>query len=259
MSAAQVNFTWSNVDIHAAKLVKLILQDASAIFAIMPSIARIAGVFAALVALIAIVVPLLKKEPQLRQYVSGRNNTVLFLTTEHHGCSNVHLATAQALLEQHPDIEIHWGSFERLANKFPRLSSLAKRRQPDAKDIVFHTLKGVDYVGAVTKGGLGGFDENGTAAVVSHPGVAGIKQLVENLQHFIAPWEAEEHFDIYRACGELIDEIDPAVVVLDTIFGPAIEATRSRDRLHAFITPNMVIDNFIGEQPWGGMLWKYPG
>jgi hypothetical protein len=56
----------------------------------------------------------------------------------------------------------------------------------------------------------------------------------------------------------VIDKVDPAVVVLDTVFIPAIEATREKNRQYAVITPNQVIDNFITVQPYGSMFWKYP-
>lgn len=38
--------------------------------------------------------------------VLGKNNTVLFLTTDHYGYCNVHLATAFALLQNQPHIAV---------------------------------------------------------------------------------------------------------------------------------------------------------
>ena len=192
-------------------------------------------------------------------YITGRNNTALFLVAEHHGLSNVHLATAQSLLEHYPEIEVQFASFPKLARKFPRLSALAQKKQPAAKDIVFHRLTGgQSYVDAVTAGSLGDYDEDGLSNVIAAPGLPGIKKLAADLQHVVSPWVKEEHLALHNEIAALIDEVDPAVVVLDTIFGPAIEATRGRNRTHAFITPNTLIDNFVAEQPYGQMFWKYP-
>jgi hypothetical protein len=186
-----------------------------------------------LIALVGILISLkqqLKTAPEPREYVRGRNNTALFIVNEHPGLSNVHVATTQSLLQSHSDIEIHFASFKKLNNTLTRVSSFAKRHEPSAKDVIFHSLGGVSYL----------------SAMESYP------------QIFLDPWQEEDHLAHFRQLSDLIEEIDPAVVVLDTIFFPAIEATRAKNRLHAFITPNIVIDNFPGEQPWLGMLWKYP-
>lgn len=78
------------------------------------------------------------------------------------------------------------------------------------------------------------------------------------MQIALDPWNQEDHLALFRHISKLIEDVDPAVVVLDTMFSPAIEATRAANRLHAFITPNMLVDNFPDKQPWLGMLWKYP-
>lgn len=192
-------------------------------------------------------------------YITGRNNTALFLVAEHHGLSNVHLATAQSLLERYPDIEVQFASFPKLARKFPRLSALAQKKQPLARDIAFHGLtRGRSYVDALLDGMLGGYDDEGLSNMVYPPGLPGIEVLATGLQQILSPWPAEEHLALHDEIAALIDELDPAVVVLDTIFGPAIEATRGRNRTHAFITPNTLIDNFLADQPYGQMFWKYP-
>ncbi|KAK7951071.1 2-hydroxyacylsphingosine 1-beta-galactosyltransferase [Apiospora aurea] len=78
------------------------------------------------------------------------------------------------------------------------------------------------------------------------------------MQRFVSPWSGGEHLNIYNQVKSIIDELNPAVVVLDTALRPALNATRDKNRLHAFITPNTLIDNFPAEQPWAKMLWKYP-
>jgi hypothetical protein len=216
----------------------------------------------ALIALVGILIALqqqLKPTPEPREYVRGRNNTILFIVNEHPGLSNVHVATAQSLLQSHSDIEVHFASFKKLNNTLARVSSFAKRHEPSsAKDIIFHPLDGVSYLSAFDSYPHIGYDEDGKTGAISKPGMEGIKRIAGDMQIYLDPWQEEDHLAHFRQLSDLIDEVDPAVVVLDTIFSPAIEATRAKNRLHAFITPNIVIDNFPSEQPWLGMLWKYP-
>ncbi len=213
---------------------------------------------ALVIALLAILPSLLGQAQSTPGFVQGRNQTVLFLVNDHHGFSNVHLATTQGLLELYPEIEIHFASFPKLGEKFGRLASYARRREPRAKDIIFHPLDGPSHDEALRSLGEYEPDSDGLMGLVSPPGLPGVKKLAADAQRYLAPWSVEEHFALYEQARRVIDKIDPAVVVLDTIIGPAIEATRSKNRLHAFITPNTLIDNFPGEQPWLGMLWKYP-
>ncbi|WZH43095.1 uncharacterized protein QYS62_004097 [Fusarium acuminatum] len=77
-------------------------------------------------------------------YVQGRNGTALFLVNEQHGLSNVHVATASALLENYPDIEVHFASFPRLKAKLERIKQLAQKTNSEAR-IAFHRLQGFPY------------------------------------------------------------------------------------------------------------------
>ena len=196
-----------------------------------------------------------------RTYVQGKNNTALFLVSEHPGLSNVHLATAQSLLELHPDIHIHFASFPPLEERLTRLSTLAQARQPKANNILFHSLSKARPYGEAVRGSKGSgnyYDADGLKSLITPPGKAGVERLIRDMQTFVSPWSAEEHFAVYQEIAALINNVDPAVVVLDTLLSPAVEATRDNDRMHAFITPNTIIDNFRTEQPNGEMFWKFP-
>jgi hypothetical protein len=193
-----------------------------------------------------------------REYVTGKNNTVLFIVTDHPGHHNVHAATAQSLLQANPDIEVHFVSFPRINKTLSNVSKFAKQHEPRAKDITFHPLTGVSFHQAMDFYESIKLDEDGRIGAISPPGLEGIERLASDIQLFIAPWQQEDHLAHYRQVSDIIERIDPAVVCLDTMFAPAIEATRAMNRLHAFITPNILVDNFIAEQPWLGFLWKYP-
>jgi hypothetical protein len=214
-----------------------------------------------LVAAVGILIALqqkLKSAPVPRDYTRGRNNTVLYIVSEHPGHSNVHAATAQSLLQTHPDIQIHFASFPKISKTLERVSQFAKQHEPRTKDIIFHQLNGTSFHEAMEQYKHLNFDEDGRIGAISPPGTEGIKGLAKDIQVFIAPWHQEDHLAHFHQVSDLIERIDPAVICLDTMFAPAIEATRALNRLHAFITPNMLVDNFLAEQPWLGFLWKYP-
>lgn len=192
-------------------------------------------------------------------YIQGRNKTVLFLANKEHGLSNVHLSTTYALLEGFPDLEVHYATFPGVRSKVDKISKFARAQTPAARDVIYHDLKGASLAEACEMEKelrYPGMDFQDT--MMGPPGAAGIANLAKDIQWWISPWNAEDHMTVYEEISDLIDEIDPAVVVLDTLFRPAIDATRDKNRLHAIVTPNLLTDNFLGDQPHGSMFWKYP-
>ncbi|KAK5627441.1 hypothetical protein RRF57_003156 [Xylaria bambusicola] len=57
---------------------------------------------------------------------------------------------------------------------------------------------------------------------------------------------------------DVIDEVDPSLVVLEVFLRPAIDAVYNRSRLHAYISPLTPLEHFLLDQPYGSWLWKYP-
>lgn len=191
-----------------------------------------------------------QKTVQYEPPVQGRNNTVLFLTTADSGLSNVHLATSFALAEHHPEIEVHYASMPKQSKKVRAVSEAALKRSPNARPIQFH-----DVLGPTLSQSLE--DNYGNQLVMdqltSPPGSAEIVRIMERT---LAPWSASDHYEMLLAIQDIIAEVDPALVVLDYLFVPAVDAARNMNRLHAIISPNPIVGIFPapGLQP----LWKYP-
>ncbi|KAJ2977828.1 hypothetical protein NQ176_g4155 [Zarea fungicola] len=153
-------------------------------------------------------------------YVTGRNNTALFIVSEGRGLNNVHLATSQSLLERHPDIQLHFVTYPKMKSKLAHLSKLMKARQPLANDIVFHPItSGRPYFEA-TDDVQPKFVEGGLLSVIVPPWLPVIQSLVSVMSKVFAPWKPEEHLAIYNQICNFIDDVDPAIVVLDTVFSP---------------------------------------
>ncbi|CAI6088482.1 unnamed protein product [Clonostachys chloroleuca] len=88
----------------------------------------------------------LSSSPEERPpYIQGRNRTALFISNIEHGLSNVHIATASSILENYPDIEVHYASFSSLDDKLARVSKFTQAKTPAAKEITYHEIDGKAY------------------------------------------------------------------------------------------------------------------
>ena len=185
-------------------------------------------------------------------YTLGRNNTVLFLATSLHGLSNVHLAASLALAENHPDITVHFSSASHRESAVKRVSAAAQRKNPAARPIVWHELGGIDF------GTLLAERYTSMASIPGPPGVAGITKLIEDMVFFLTPWQADDHWQMICIIKDLVEKIDPAVVVIDGFLQPAMDYLRDAHRFHVLLAPNALSDMIVTRQPRGEVFWKYP-
>ncbi|KAJ2989437.1 hypothetical protein NUW58_g3464 [Xylaria curta] len=190
--------------------------------------------------------------PRFTATRQGRNNTVLFLTSSEHGLSNVLVATAYTLLERHPEVEIHYASFPSMAPKLEQISERARQNQPSARRIVYHELPDLSMVTVVMR------DGKAPASLIHPPGYLGMRRLIQGLPYMNSPWPGEDHITLVQKFTEIIDEVDPSLVVLDIFLRPAIHAARNSSRLHAYVSPLTPIEIFPLEQPYWSCIWKYP-
>ncbi|WYZ43470.1 hypothetical protein EsH8_VI_001169 [Colletotrichum jinshuiense] len=181
--------------------------------------------------------------------IVGRNNTVLFLVNVEHGLSNVHVATAFSLIEHHPEVTVHFASWSKLRDRTDKLSAFARKRTPSSPPVVFHELPPPNFYDAGKRTSL---------SLMQPPGIAGNRALSKDMQQLVSPWSGPDYLKIYKHVSGLIQEIDPAVVVLETFMRPGADATRDANRLYAVLTPNMLSECFGEQQPWMGVFWKYP-
>lgn len=211
------------------------------------------------VALVAVSCYFLSSERTLRRddavphFAKGNGNgKVLFVTESSNGLSNVHLATCFALLEKHPAINVHYASSPKLEPEVTRISSTAIAKNAAAKPIIWHELLGIDHAAAINR------EFNGFAGLIGPPGISGLPTLMSYAAPGLVPYTADEYWNKYQQIVNLIEELDPAIIVLDNFFRPAMDAARNLNRSRAVISPNAMSDTFIGVQPKGGLFWKFP-
>ncbi|KAL7951336.1 hypothetical protein V8C42DRAFT_303788 [Trichoderma barbatum] len=206
-------------------------------------------VFAIIGALIAVLFARQSGQEDL-PLVSGRNNTILVLTDSHHGMCNPHLATVSALLENHPSVEVHYASFHGIASDIKRLSENARAVNPKAK-IHWHQYDGLSIMEEAKAIG-------GAQGIVKPPGMPGLQAFVDMVPFLMVAWPNEAHLSLYQQTVDIIQEVDPAVVVLDSLLRPSIDAAVNLNRARAYITPNSLADHLSALQPRGAHFWKYP-
>lgn len=214
------------------------------------------ALLAGLAAILAILlsgntVQVLREEPPGRQR-QGRNNTVLFLSNAEHGLANVVLATSHAMLVEQSDIEVHYASFQELAGDVATINRFVRSNQRYVHPITYHTLEGPTYGTALNSVG------HGVDETIGGPGIAGIGKLCGDIQKYLMPWSGPEYLALYQQIFKVLEEVDPAIVVVEPQFGPGLDAIRTLGRKHAVLTPNALKDNFADLQPRGAILWKYP-
>ncbi|KAF2973329.1 hypothetical protein GQX73_g356 [Xylaria multiplex] len=192
--------------------------------------------------------------PRIETIRQGRNNTILFLTNNEHGLSNVFLATAYTLLERHPEVEVHYASFPSMARRLERVSKRAQQKSRSARgvSVIFHELPELSFMYAVGEAGIDPSD------VIHPPGLAGLNAVIQGMPFLTSPWSGEDHMTLFQKATDIINEVDPSLVVLDAFLRPAIDATWNSSRFHAFISPLTPIETFPLDQPYGGWIWKYP-
>ncbi|KXJ93674.1 hypothetical protein Micbo1qcDRAFT_158523 [Microdochium bolleyi] len=197
--------------------------------------------------------------PVTKDRVAGKNNTILFLTTETHGTSNAHVATAFALAQRHPGADVHYASFPALAPRIARVAAIAASSRPDhdissGPLIKFHTLAGASYRDVTVNAMQGG-----SAGLVHAPGLRGAAGFCTVLSSYaLDSWPDDDHVAQYHSARAAIDAVDPSLVVADMLLGPSFAALRDARRKYVVLSPNSVSGSSPNVQPPHAAFWKYP-
>jgi hypothetical protein len=180
----------------------------------------------------------------------GRNNTVLFITSDMSGLSNVHVATSFTLMEEHPEVEVHYATFPKLQKVIERTSAEGLAANRAAKPIKFHAVRGkafmqnfVDRVGNLTE----------------LRGIHGMQKKLRDISKAMFPYTNEEYTDIYAHLVEIVDEVDPAVIVIDAVFRGSLDLVQNvKSRRYITMSPNALLDLVADKQGLLNYFWKYP-
>ena len=196
-------------------------------------------------------------QKQQQQQQPAKNNRVLFLMNEESGLGNVGLATSHAILLNHPSVEVHYASFPKAAAAAAAISEYVRKRNSSYNTssgtaVRFHPLSGPSFGGTLQARGLT------IDGMLNGPGLAGQTKLLNILDLCMVPWTGPEYVALHKDIVSKIEDIDPAVIVIDTMLPPAVDAASSLGRKYIMLSANSLKDVFGLKQPMGSGFWKIP-
>jgi hypothetical protein len=175
---------------------------------------------------------------------------VLFLTNSELGQAAVCLAVVHEFLLR-PQYDVHIGSFPLLGPTVTKLNARAKSLASAQQEANFHPLCGLSMQDAYMQkvGNCRTFN-------IHRVGLRGAMSAYNSvLPNALAPWNGSEYMAVYFQCFALIQDIQPAAVVVDPLFAPAIDACRKLKVPHLVLSPNTLKDHC---QPKLANFWKFP-
>jgi len=188
---------------------------------------------------------------------------ILFVTNAESGQANTILAMALEALTR-PHVEVHIASFPILKQRVERLS----------QKLNFHALDGKDLLEALTSTPQGLLEDN-----LSHPptrksfapygrslglimsgwdGECTFRSLSGCGWYLIAPTFDPAYMRIYDSIVKVIEELNPGLVIVDSLLNPGLDACHSLNRKFVLNSPNCPIDVARTQQPWLKGFWYYP-
>jgi len=177
--------------------------------------------------------------------------SVLFITNDELGQAGIHIATSQAIAEGYSDIDVHVASFAPLKKTIEELSSrLANLSSP--RDVTFHSLKGLGPASTirVTIG-------KAVADFVHTPGIRAALEFPHLAGSYTQPWNAMTYYEIFESITDIINKVDPTVIVIDVMLQPAVCAAQELNRPYMLFAPHSVKEVVLGDVGLAG-LYKYP-
>jgi hypothetical protein len=179
---------------------------------------------------------------------------ILLATNSEYGQANVFLAAGHALQAADVDVQIHFVSFAAIAKDVSSASQYSTQCTPGAQPWNFHELDGASFWQLLT--GPKGTDLG--AILNKRPTFFSVLGVLSQLMPLLLPWNETEFVRIYQSFARLVDELQPDMIVVDSLFSPVLTACRRLELKHLVLSPNTLKDFATALQPWGAMFWKFP-
>ncbi|KAK2592288.1 hypothetical protein QQS21_010008 [Conoideocrella luteorostrata] len=186
---------------------------------------------------------------------------ILLLTNKERGQANVFLATAQALIEQDPTVEIHFATFPGLENAISSVSNIVQRSHPAAKAIVIHRVEGISYFERTVKHmeTAGMRQKSGLPASLTKPlSFWNTLEAIKDAVPVFLPYNSEDISAVVLSIIDITHKVRPDLVVVDGFMSPALTAVYHLQIPFTCLSPNAIKD-FAGKfQPRLSAIWKFP-
>ncbi|KAK4118580.1 glycosyltransferase family 1 protein [Parathielavia appendiculata] len=180
---------------------------------------------------------------------------VLLATNAEHGQANVFLAAGHALQALDADVDIHFASFSSISKDFSSASEYSVKCTKGARPWTFHLLDGLSMIEAVQNKPEA---ENLGPLLDEHPSFSTKVAILRVFMVLLMPHSGPEFIQVYKSFARVVDEVQPDIIVVDSLFSPVLTACRHLKLKHLVFSPNTLKDFSAALQPWGAMLWKFP-
>lgn len=177
-------------------------------------------------------------------FYPGAEQKVLFLTNSDHEQSKAFLAICQLLI-QYPFVDVHIASFLELGDKVSNLPTGLSR-------VRFHPLKGTPYAKRLE------FEGDHLSGLSHPPGFRGTTASRSDLPAFQVPWNGPEYLETYRSMLDVINTVDPALVVIDPLLRQANDAVLQLGYQYVILSTSNLRDMLVIHQSAGKMIREYP-
>ncbi|KAF7595863.1 hypothetical protein BBP40_004356 [Aspergillus hancockii] len=178
-------------------------------------------------------------------------STILFLSYSELGQANISLAVAHEFLLR-SSYDVHFGSFAPMESAVSQLNARATSQASVTTTATFHQITGLPMKEACRR--YNTFPESFTAHHIGFR--AALKTYKRTFPGLAIPWDGPEYMAICQDCANIIQEIRPAIVVLDPIFLQAIDACNMLRQRYVSLSPNTFKELVF--QPKLRSIWKYP-
>ncbi|KAI4526766.1 glycosyltransferase family 1 protein [Schizophyllum commune Loenen D] len=172
---------------------------------------------------------------------------ILFITHCEQGQSNVHLATAFEIHARAvPGVEVHLASFAPLRKRFERMRGEGILLESGEKLLPqFHTIDGLTH--------FDGIDRVGT---MRHKPNFEVWPKFANL---MVPWTPDEYVTIVDSIVANIESVDPHLILVDTLFGQAVDACNLLGRPYNVLSPLLASMVCLQNQYLAPLRYPLPG
>ncbi|PFH55335.1 hypothetical protein XA68_18561 [Ophiocordyceps unilateralis] len=179
--------------------------------------------------------------------------SILLLTNEEHGQSNVFMATCESLLQLEPDAHLHLASFAGLADSVAAFNDRVRLSMPAARPVRFHHIRGVPSSQGLRQVVV-------DRAIVCHGDVLpksffaplsftnSIRAIRDTMSIFV-PYTAPQMAEIVSSVVELVNMVGADLVVVDSLMTPALTACHHLGISFVCLSPNSIKDFAVKEQP----------
>ncbi|KAK4148786.1 hypothetical protein C8A00DRAFT_19443 [Chaetomidium leptoderma] len=180
---------------------------------------------------------------------------VLLAVNSEYGQANVFLAVSHALQALDPDVQIHFASFAPISKDVSTASEYSVHCTAGAQPWNFHMLDGPSLMDAMASKELAvGFGDT----LEKQVSFSSTMDVLRQIMQVLLPWNGPEFVQIYKSFIRVVDEVQPDIIAVDSLFCPVLSACRHLKLKHLVLSPNTLKDFATALQPWGAMFWKYP-